>query len=44
MGWLFLLGAVLLVVPVVIVARALRDGMWIDPTLEEYMEEERDGR
>jgi len=44
MIWLFLLGAVLLVVPVVIVARALHDGMWIDPTLEAYMKEERDAR
>jgi hypothetical protein len=41
---LFLLGAVLLIVPLVIVVRALCDGMWIDPTLERFMKEERDAR
>jgi hypothetical protein len=44
MTWLFVLGAVLLAVTAVFVARALHEGMWIDPELEAYMKEERDVR
>ena len=44
MTWLFLLGAALLIIPLVIIARGLHEGMWIDPTLEAYMKEERDAR